>query len=606
MEASHQEPENKTKITKNDTTKKRKILGSKSSEIYLLNILSHLLNNKNNFKEKIKPNDLELDLYTDSKLSKIDKLIYELHVNNISFNLKRDTINNIKIYKEFPSEIEIKDEYYSDNNSFKKITINFIPIIHKNMCLNISAFPFYYYNTVKKSLDKYDFKLKNNNNKFILCLYYSKKIDLKKDIKFDIAKFVDGLKYIDNIFDFIDNIYIIIQTNTKEETRAIVKTKFINDLILENHNDKIKFIFNIYSNNNNTDAETTFYNLFNYSDEYYFILDQNNKIILLKKDFQSLIVNISLFILNLKKLMITAKKSYMEISSEKERKRKKKNQIFIDILNYIVKLNNLDYIFELEFKFSFSASINEEFTKVDIKKIKHIILKGQLRSKEYQYLNTLLNTIKNKNVDYNLKELETIDIDIDFKDMICTNCSKNITDEQYLYYCYICKTKYCYECVHQHLKKNGIEKYIDKKHNLLFFKTRNKKNFMNLDKTKLGNNKFAEGANNHFSDSHSAVCNGCRGHFSQMARYVCIHCRPGLYLSGGYIDYCQKCIELMCSNEDKKIELENNSNQDLFCDRDNNDFLKGHVIQNRHKHDEHIYLLLPLELRNESRAYQNY
>ena len=597
MEVSLHEPENKT--TKNDSTKKRKILGNKSSENYLLNIVAHLLNNKNNFKEKIKPNDLELDLFTDSRMSLIDNLIYKLKLNNISFNPKRDTINNIKIYKEFPPEIELKDEYYSNNISFKKIIIDLIPSIHKNMYLDISSFPFYFYDTEKKSLEKY-LQFKNNNNKFIMCLYFPKINELKK---VDISKIMDGLIYIDNIFDYIETIYVIIQINTKDDTMKIIKNNKLNNLILEK-DDKIKFIFNNASNYNINTDENTFYNIFNAEEEYFFILDQNNKIILLKKDFKNLIVNISLFILNLKKLMIKKKKNYIEISNEKEVKRNEKNKIFIDILNYILKLKNLDYIFNLDFQFSFSVSINEEYTKVNIKKINSISLRGQFRTKEYQYLNNLLNTIKNKNIDYNLKELMTIDIDIDFNDMKCFNCSTNIPDEQHLYYCYICKTKYCYNCVHEQLKKKGIDKYIDKKHNLIFFKTRNKKNFMTIDKTRLGNNRFSESINNNLRDSHSAICNGCRGHFDQMARYVCLHCRPGLYLSGGYVDYCQKCIELMCSDENKRIELENNADEEIACEENN--FTSGHVLQNRHKHNEHLYLLLPLEVRSDLSSYKNY
>ena len=606
MESSPQESQNKT--IKNDSTKKRKVLGSKSSENYLLNIVSHLLNNKNNFEEKIKPNDLELDLFTDSKLSSIDKLIYNLKLKNISFNPKRDTNNNIKIYKEFPPEIELKDEYYAKNNKFKNITIDLIPSIYKNMYLDISMFPFYFYDTKKKSIEKYDLKLNNNNNKFILCLYYSKIFELNKDDlkKDNIYKIVDGLKYIDNIFDYIDNIYIIIQVNTKENIITKIKNNELINLILENNHDKIKYIFNNVSNNNTNVNNDKFYNIFNSVENYFFILDQNNKIIL-KNDFQNLIVRISIFIFKIKNLMIKENKNYKEISSEKESKRNEKNKIFLDLLNYILNLKNLNYLFDLEFHFSYSVSINEENTKISIKKINSIFLKGQLRTEEYKYLINLVNKIKNKNVNYSLNELITIDIDIDFNDMKCFNCSQNIPDDQHLYYCYICKVKYCYKCVHEQLKKNGIDKFIDKKHNLIFFKTRNKKNFLVLDKKKLGNNRFSANINNTFNDRHSAICNGCRGGFNQMARYVCIHCRPGLYLSGGYIDYCQKCIELMCADENKKIELENNSNEDIKCEFIGNNYLRGHVLHTRHKHDEHIYLLLPLELRNDlDSPYMNY
>ena len=78
-----------------------------------------------------------------------------------------------------------------------------------------------------------------------------------------------------------------------------------------------------------------------------------------------------------------------------------------------------------------------------------------------------------------------------------------------------------------------------------------------------------------------------------MARYVCIHCRPGIYLSGGYIDYCQDCIEKMCLNENKKEELEKNSEGKIYSDKTN--FTEDHILYTNHSHDNHIYLLLPLQ-----------
>ena len=121
----------------------------------------------------------------------------------------------------------------------------------------------------------------------------------------------------------------------------------------------------------------------------------------------------------------------------------------------------------------------------------------------------------------------------------------------------------------------------------------------------MGNNKFAESTDDDQLDtSHSALCNGCRGHFRNMARYVCVTCRPGFYFSDGYIDYCQSCIEEMCVNENEKIIKEEKANDEIYCRE--NLFTEGHKINNIHKHDEHIYLFLPLEYRLGGHPYKDY
>ena len=70
------------------------------------------MNNKNDFGEKIKPSELDIKLTTNSESSHINQLIYKMDINYLSFNTKRDTVNNINKYKKIPTEIELKDEYY--------------------------------------------------------------------------------------------------------------------------------------------------------------------------------------------------------------------------------------------------------------------------------------------------------------------------------------------------------------------------------------------------------------------------------------------------------------------------------------------------------------
>ena len=99
-----------------ESIKKWKLLGSSSSENYLLNVISYLLNNKNDLEMKLESTDLELTLNADSETSSIDRLLYYLQVNFNSFSAKRDIIKNINKYNHFSPKIETKDEYYSKKN----------------------------------------------------------------------------------------------------------------------------------------------------------------------------------------------------------------------------------------------------------------------------------------------------------------------------------------------------------------------------------------------------------------------------------------------------------------------------------------------------------
>ena len=601
MEEFDEKKENNEKI-------KKGILGKKSIENDLLNIVSFLLNNsKNTFEEKLKPNDLELNLITSSEISKIDKLNYKIYISYSSFNPKRDTINNLEKYKDFPITIEIKDEYYKEKNAFEKVNIDLTPSMNKNMILDLSLFPFFYYNTDKKEIEPYNIKL--SKNKFTLYLYMS---HINEENINEIKRITEGLNYIDNIFDYFENITFIFEANSKEQ--IMKKSENLIKIINNNNNNddkqRIKYIFNILSFYDSKNKSNKIINIFKgnkFGQEYFFILDQNNKIISIKKNFTNLIKKISNFVLKIKNSLDKQNTNLNDIFKEKEIKKKKSNNSLIEIIYFFSKIKNLNYLFDLQFELSFSAYLNDDCSNIYIKKVNSIFLKGEFRTKEYLYLKNLLESIKlsKPNNSYSLKEIETIDIDIDFTDMKCKNCAKIIPEDKHLYYCYYCKTKYCYECVHEQLKKKGKEKYIDQKHNLIFFKTRNKKQFTCLDKKKLGNNVFARStSDSQFDNSHNAICNGCRDRFDNIARYVCIHCRPGLYLSGGYIDYCQKCIEKMCTNENEKENLEHNSDEVICCD--NSNFTKGHTIDTNHKHDEHIYLLLPLQYNDTQEYKYNY
>ena len=582
--------------------KKQKILSNKAKN-YLINLISHLMNNKNNFEEKIKPSELEFKLETDSDNSYVDKIIYKLHIYYNSFNIKRDKIKNISKYKEIPSFIEVKDEYYSSKLIFQQIYLDIYPLIKKGINLDLSYFPFYSFNKENKQIDKFKFKSNNNiNNKYILSLYITQTDDNSIN---KVDKVVEKLNTTNNIWIYFETIYVIFQVNTIEQINKLIYNDNINKyVLLENNNDnnKIIYLFNILTNYEiNSTNDDNLINIFqnkknnnstkDKEKDYFFILDQKYKIIKLK-NLSVLSETISYFLFNLKR---NNNNSY--ISKEKEISKITKLKKTKELLYFISQIKNLDYIFDINFKISINITINDELTDIELKKINSIEMFGNFYKKEYNYLMELFNLIRQRNCKFNAKEIATVDIDIDFKDMECYKCTCIIQEEKYFYYCYICKTKYCIECIQNQLKKKGKAKYIDPKHNLLFLKKRNKKQFLNIDKFKLGSNKFTLCIDdNDFNNKHSANCCGCKTDIVGTERYICLNCRKGLNAGNTFIDYCGKCIEKMCNNKEEMAKLESGANGIIY-NQNSNVFTKEHKVSVCHKHEEHIYLMLPLQVQ---------
>ena len=587
---NEEEKENKEK----DVKKKESVLGKKSSDYFLLNIVSHLFNNVKIFKKKIIPKYVDYILRTDDSISSIDKLNYELNIIYTLFSQEVINLNKDNII----SCLDFEDEYEKKETIFNNIDIDLTPKIGLNHYLNLSDIPLQYYNYKSKKAENYEIKTHINNNKFRLffCLEFFNDYTLKN---------IENLKHtIDFLFYYFENIYIIFQVRNFEKVEEIIndieeaeKEKEIikkeDENVVNDDNKEIKYLF--YINNKNNKGNKNVFDFFkDCEEEYYFILDNNNEIIFMRNDTKNIVENIFQFILPFKK----DKKSFIDYAKEKEKTENEIGLLVKQLINFITKVKKLDYAFYLEFNCSFSASINEEYTDIKIKKINELIINGEFRIKEYQYLKNILSLIKEKSkkdiINYKLEEIPTVDIDVDFTEMKCLNCSTIIPDDKHFYYCYICKTKYCYECVQKQLKNEGKKKYIDQKHNLLFFKTKNLNNFKNIDKHKLGNNLFAETtSDDELGSRHSSICNGCRDTIRNMARYVCLNCRPGRYISDGFVDYCQKCVEKMCNNEDEKRNLEMCADEQYEIGESM--FLEGYIYHNIHKHDEHIYLLLPLQ-----------
>ena len=600
-----------TDINPEENQEKLKILTNKAKNS-LINLISYLMNNKNDFEEKIKPSELDITLTTNSESSHINQLIYKMDINYLSFNAKRDTVNNINKYKKIPTEIELRDEYYESKNIFERVTLDFFPNIKKGVILDLSIFPFYTYDKEKNNYIKFSFKQNDKNsdndktNKFVLCIYAIQADDTTIN---KIDKYVENLKGIKNIWDYCEKVYVIYQVNTLENINKLYTKKKIKDYIfLDNSNPDNKIIY-IFLNNESKDNNNNLINIFANKNnikekgkEYFFILNKNNKIILLK-NIANIKEIVSYFLFYLK----NDESNDSFIIKEKEKIKLMNLNKTRELLHFISKLRKLDYFFDVDFKISINISINDDLTEFEIKKINSIVMNGKFFKKEFSHLMSIYNLIRQKTCTFNAIEIPTIDIVIDFTNIECYKCQTVIPEDAYLYYCYKCKNKYCYECVQKQLKNNkGKEKYIDKKHNIILFKTRDKKHFMEIEKSKLGNDKFTLGENaNDFDNKHSAQCFGCKGNITDTERYICLNCRRGNLGDNTFIDYCGRCIDAMCKDKKEMIKLEEGANGIIY-NRSRNNFVSGHKIEVKHKHEEHLYLMLPLQLKQENYQKDNF
>ena len=578
---------------------------------YLLNLISYLLNNKNNFEEKLKPTNLEIKLEFDSNTSTYNKIKYRTKINNGVYHPKRDIIKNSKLYTLFPVQIESEDEYYENN--YENVIINIYPRIKKNLIIDLSEFPFCSYENEKINYDikaEIKNKIECKKNEYILCVYI---IDLKK-IENDVFKIIENILELETFEQYFKSIFIIIQTENEKSLKKIVLNEKIKKYIEPNEKNKFKILFNLSSNyleteinQNNSinifqDREINFIDFNQNLDEfktknYFFILDNTKKVV----KIESISFMYKMIPLLLMEFSQNKKDEETLTYFEKEEKTKKEQLEPIKaLINYIINISkiNLDYLFDIVFTVSLTLKPNDDLTDINLTKVNHITFDGKFFTKDYKYLEEIIDSIKLPTC--KVSEMPTIDIEIDFSDMKCEKCKNEIPEQDFIYYCYICKTKYCWKCVQNQLKNNkGRKKYIDEKHHLLFFKTRDKNKLLGIEKSKLGKNRFTQYNDNQLIPWSKAMCNGCRNTLSQenIERYVCLSCRRGIYLSGGYIDFCSECIKIMCENKEEMVRIQSRSDQ-IVENWSRNKFFKGHKFKVEHKHEEHIYMMMPYQINN--------
>jgi len=252
--------------------------------------------------------------------------------------------------------------------------------------------------------------------------------------------------------------------------------------------------------------------------------------------------------------------------------------------------------------FNFEICLRYENSSLSINYIDFSHIIAELRTKEYNLIKKSADILK---PDINeIEEIKTTDIPIDFSDMECFRCGVKISNTEDLYYCYKCKTKYCKKCVLQNYNENnGLGKFIDPKHNILYFKTRDLNNFKDIDVHKLGNDLFSQCKDISKLSDHNAVCNGCHENFNNSPRYLCLHCRPGKKHSDGYYDYCFKCIQHMMSGDEEGKKMQEKEER-IYSEETR--LLYEEKETYRHSNNNHVYLMIALQYNCNDEPYYRF
>ena len=554
----------------------------------LIKYILHLL--KDDTEKIIRQKSIKIDIDSTSSKSTIGNINYTMLINSLHYSKKLDIRENIpKIQKINGSNYTIRDEF-NNNINYNEISIkvNLMPTLNKKTIIDFDFFNFFFYNG--KRFHKFvltptteDDQFFDKRCKLFIYFYYYTKKSLCENLLRDL----DKLTQEKNFWNVISHIYIILPV---KDRNTVIEKHEENLEYLKIKENKIPKMSIVYLSEDIKDGNAI--NIFtNYYQEtytnYFFILNHSNKVKLISS------------ILNIYPNFIKFSEEYIKIinpvetyKNEKRQKKQKLIKFFNFLSNFIDDIPNLEYLFDFNFNMRFSILLDEPGNYFKLNDIYELEVGGSLRTNEYNKFKNLYDEIQNDKLRFKLTELKTIDIPINFnKPFICQVCKKEIPNNKECYYCYICVQFYCYTCVKNHINsKIGINKFIDKKHNLLFFKTRELKNFTNVDEKKLGKNSFTKSSS--FKSSHSATCDGCGSGLYGGQRFICLTCKPGIYLSGGYCDYCNICIEHMIANDDKgklmqqKISTIQYSGS-MFC--------KNHSLIDKHDHETHIYLMVPLE-----------
>ena len=558
---------------------------------YLLNGLT-----KKKFSEGLKISDYDIILSTNEAEDK--EIFHSLNICNTKFDPKTAPSRKVINYPDLKEVIEpfIKGKKLAEQN-FKEVTIHVYPKIRRNLRFDITSLTY----KIVKDNNIVDYKMEHANtnpdNKDILCIC-SFKLDGEKHKFGKILQLLEQFKQFEKeFFEYHRIAYIIFCV--KEENLILPEyNNFPNEIKKVNENyDKVRMIFYVNPQGEGDDEITNMFSFNDFGKNFYFHMNGNHEIyraddMLCSGD----IIENSISRKNKEKEeeKINKNKTPQQLINER-------NEAFYIFYNFLKHIKDYKYFLYMSFNFEICLRYNENSSlSINYIDFSHII--AELRTKEYNLIKKAADILK---PDINeIEEIQTIDIPIDFSNMECFRCGNKIGNTEDLYYCYKCQNKYCKTCVIKNYNENsGLGKFIDPKHNILYFKTRDFNCFKDIDAHKLGNDLFSQCKDISKLSDHNAVCNGCHENFNNSPRYLCLHCRPGKKHSDGYYDYCFKCIQHMMSGDEEGKEMQKLEER-IYSEETR--LLYEEKETYRHNNDNHVYLMIAMQYNCNDEPYYNF
>ena len=560
-------------------------------------ILNTLLSKENKLSQGMSSKDFDLIFSTQEAINK--EILHTLIVCPNRYDPESKYCQFVK-----KEEIKFTEEKYDNfnkliKNDYKSFKIMLTPRIRRNLIFDITTLNYKIMLNNKVENYKMNHKL---NNKDILCLVSHKlKKKPKNPHKFGkIVQILEQLKddSLKEFWDYYGIVYIIFcvksEDNMKQEYNTF--TKEMKNVTKDFKNVKILFFIESQINKDTDPSKPKYRNIFvynNYGKNYFFLMSPDYKIY--KSDnmlFSGDIVEDSIKL---------KKKEKEDKTKNQEEIKRERYKAFSEIHDFYTKLYEIKYAlyFCLEFEICLKYDINKN--RFFISYIDFYKIAADLRPNEYKKVLNWTNILKPEDAE-DVREIKLKDIKVDFSNNMCKKCQKTIRNDEPMYYCYKCEPneKYCCDCVIKHYRNKenvGRKKFIDNNHNLLFFKTRNENSFKNIDEDKLGNDIFNKCEDEKQFENFQRLCYGCKRKFNDSPRYICLNCNKGTLVYGRYHDYCLNCIDHMMKNDEEGKKIQDI--EERLYGFETRTLLTNNETY-KHNNNEHVYLMIALEIKDKN------
>ena len=544
-----------------------KFFSSKDTET-ILNYLSHLIQKSSNSASPLLPSDLELKI----KYSSLKTNEKSVNVRNTSYDSARDDFSYQMIYNLFLEEFEHSLQF-SPYNEFTRDTLqsnikfetNKIGVIQMNQFGLFKINKFMKFEPYTPTFEDYT----------VYVTAFLLKLDSDK-----VKAFIDLAKALPSYVKNANMIVILSESDFKENYIMSKMTQLQGEC--EAEFEILKNMYNI-SYCKQIDANEVLASLYNRIfdyDPFFFLVDKNGRGI---KKF---------------KLKMYEIKESIERVKELDDKLKPIPKEICDFITYLSgmekKLSQVNYFFTFSYDITAKAKVSDDLSELIPTYCNKITLECELKAKDLEVIKKFKSENKSKRFNFTIKEIPTYSLDFSaLTETKCANppCFTVITKSSPFYYCYWCKIFYCEKCVEDTFKKetdNLREKYLHKQHNLLYIPTTEKEFLTDLTKTHLGQNSFVSVEDESLSLTHCVYCIGCEKEINATngPRYMCASCRPGVRVTGGYVDFCYQCFEHMRKNDEKGEEI---MKKKVISD----DYKPWNrkQLEDTHCHSHHIYML---------------